>query len=77
MPSVTYPSDPVPLLQAPIDADSLTVFLPPIVSTYLKSPSLASTPTGTFPAPQATQVPTPNVVPGLVDDTDIYIEPTG
>ena len=38
---------------------------------------VTSIPTGTLPAPKATQVPIPKRVAGAVADTVVYIEPTG
>jgi hypothetical protein len=42
-------------------ADNFTDFLPPVLSTFLKSLSLGSIPINTFPCPKASQLPPNNV----------------
>jgi len=51
---------------------------PPVSSAESNSAFDPSKPTGTLPAPKATQVPNPNNVAGFVEfDAFMYIDPTG
>ena len=74
--TVTVPLDSAWLWLGMFAAVNVTVFAPPVFSTVLKSVSLASTPTGTLPAPHSTQVPPRNVVAPVVLVV-MRMDPTG